>query len=271
MLSLLLSGAIVFLGSSSGPGAVQGQDRTGGPLSANFCGMCHASGAFNPSINVKILQDGNEVNGYIPGETYTMQVTINADMGAQVYGFQAVALSGTDNDQAGSWTPATGTQVTPLNDRDYIEHSQRSESNVFEIEWTAPASSVGEIRFYSAGVAADNGGNGSGGDGAARLEDPVVLADLSVGTRDLPELAANLNAFPNPVADQLNLQIELEEATDAQFTIYNATGQALQQRAVRLGLGINQEQFDMSNYPAGHYTVEVNNGKAASRTMVLKQ
>ena len=270
MLPLLFVGVAIFLGASSGPGAVQGADRTGGPLANGFCGTCHGAGAFNPTIDVQLLQDGSEVNGYMPGETYTMRVTINADMGAQVYGFQAVALSGADNVQAGSWTPVMGTQVTPLNGRNYIEHSQRSQSNTFNIEWTAPATSVGEISFYAAGVAANNA-QGSGGDGGDALDAPVVLADLSTSTNDLPELASSLRAFPNPVVDQLNLQMDLEQASDALVRIYNATGQALVQRSINLGIGTNMEQFDMSNLPAGFYTVEVSNSEAASRTTVVKQ
>lgn len=267
---LLLSAAVIFLGSSSGPGAVQGQDRTGGPLANGFCGNCHAANAFNPTIDVKIFQGGSEVDGYMPGETYTMQVTINADAGAQVYGFQAVALSGADNVQAGSWTEAMGTQVTTLSDRDYIEHNQRSDSNVFEVEWTAPSTSVGAISFWSAGIAANNA-QGSGGDGAARLTDPVVLADLSVGTNDLPELAENLKVFPNPALDELSVQLEVEQATDAQVVLYNSLGQPMLQRALRLASGLNQESFNLSNLPAGHYTLEVSNSDAASRTMVLKK
>ncbi|MEL7252136.1 MAG: choice-of-anchor V domain-containing protein [Bacteroidota bacterium] len=270
MLSLLLGAAVVFLGSSSGPGAVQGQDRTGGPLANGFCGNCHAQGAFNPTISVQLLQDGNEVSGYMPGETYTMRVTIDADMEAQVYGFQAVALSGSGNDQAGSWTPITGTQVTPLGGRDYIEHSQRSDENVWEVEWTAPEASQGEISFYAAGVAANNA-QGSLGDGSDALDDPIVLADLSTSTRDLPELATSLRAFPNPVVDQLNLQLDLEVASDANVRIYNASGQALVQRTINLGIGTNLEQFDLSNFPSGMYTVEVSNGEAASRASVVKQ
>ena len=270
MLTLLLSGAIIFLGSSSGPGAVQGQDRTGGPLANGFCGNCHAAGAFNPSMNLELLQDGDVVMGYMPGETYTMRVTVNADAGAQVYGFQAVALSGADNVQAGSWTPASGTQVTPLGGRDYIEHSQRSESNMWEVEWTAPENSTGDISFYAAAIAANNA-SGSGGDGATFLNSPIVLNDLTVSTNDLPELANSINIFPNPVADQLNLQVEVEQTTDAELTIYNALGQPMLRRAIQLGVGNNQEQMDLSNFPAGHYSIEIRNSEAASRKMLLKQ
>ena len=168
----------LFMASSSGAGNVQQQDRTGGPLSSQFCGLCHATGAFNPSINVQVLDGEDAVSVYQPGQTYTLRVTITADEGAVGYGFQAVALTGADNLQAGSFTAAMGTQVVTLNDRDYVEHSQRSAANVFEVQWQAPTTGLDDVRFYAAGVAA-NGNGTSANDGAARLTEPVVLTSLN--------------------------------------------------------------------------------------------
>ncbi|WP_367392421.1 choice-of-anchor V domain-containing protein [Lewinella sp. LCG006] len=270
MLFFVLSCGILFLGNSSGPGAVQGKDRTGGPLAEGFCGNCHAAGAFSPTMTLELLQNGTVVNGYEAGQSYTMRVTVNAQSGAQVYGFQAVALAGAGNDQAGSFSPVAGTQLTTLNGRDYIEHSQRSNSNVFEIPWTAPSTSAGEVKFYAATVAANNA-NGSGGDGAVFLTSPTVLSDLTVNTRELPALATRLNAFPNPVIDQLNLQVEVEATSDAMVRIYNMLGQPVQQEKIVLAPGTNNLSYDLSKLVAGQYTVEISNGTAASRTMVFKQ
>jgi hypothetical protein len=270
MLFFVLSCGILFLGNSSGPGAVQGKDRTGGPLAEGFCGNCHAAGAFNPTMTLELLKDGVVVNGYQAGENYMMRVTVSADAGAQVYGFQAVALAGADNEQAGSFSPVTGTQVTTLNDRDYIEHSERSTSNTFEIPWTAPSASAGEVKFYAASVAANNA-NGSGGDGAVFLTSPIVLTDLTVSTRELPALATRLNAFPNPVVDQLNLQVEVEATSDAMVRIYNMLGQPVRQENIVLAPGTNNLSYNLGNLVAGQYTVEISNGTAASRTMVFKK
>lgn len=270
MLFFVLSCGILFLGNSSGAGAVQGKDRTGGPLAEGFCGNCHAAGAFSPTMTLELLQNGTVVNGYEAGQSYTMRVTVNAQSGAQVYGFQAVALAGAGNDQAGSFSPVAGTQLTTLNGRDYIEHSQRSNSNVFEIPWTAPSTSAGEVKFYAATVAANNA-NGSGGDGAVFLTSPTVLSDLTVNTRELPALATRLNAFPNPVIDQLNLQVEVEATSDAMVRIYNMLGQPVQQEKIVLAPGTNNLSYDLSKLVAGQYTVEISNGTAASRTMVFKQ
>lgn len=210
MLFVAALATTLFMASSAGAGSVQQQDRTGGPLANQFCGLCHSTGAFNPSINVKVLDGDTEVMAYQPGETYTLRITINADEGAVGYGFQAVALTGGDNLQAGSFTAGTGTQVTTLNGRDYVEHSMRSASNTFEVQWQAPTTGLDDIRFYAAGVAA-NGNGTNAGDGAARLTAPLVLTS----TKRIPELAASLTAFPNPVTDALHLQISIEQHTDA--------------------------------------------------------
>jgi hypothetical protein len=272
-LFFLLSCGLIFLAASGGPAEVQGADRTGGPLSTSgegsYCQMCHGAGAFNPSMTVEMLDGSTPITGYTPGQTYTMRVTVNADAGAQVYGFQAVALNGADNDQAGSFTATAGNQVTPLNGRQYIEHSQRSQSNIFEVQWTAPASGIGDVRIYSASVAANNAA-GSGGDGSARLNDPLVLSDIT-STRDLPALATRLNAFPNPVVDQLNLQVDITERSDASLRIVNMLGQPVLQQTITLDPGTNNLSYDLSNLVAGQYFIDISNQEAASRAVIFKR
>jgi hypothetical protein len=269
MLFLAAAAGILFLGNSNGAAAVQGADRTGGPVSNGFCGSCHAAGAFNPTMTLEILQDGNVVTTYQAGASYTMRIRVNAGAGAQVYGFQAVALLA-GNVQAGSFAATAGTQVSELNNREYIEHSQRSNSNVFEIPWTAPATSQGEVKFYAASVAANNAA-GSGGDGAVFLTNPVVLTEAVVATRNVPELATSLRAFPNPVADQLHLNLEVEATGVANVALYNNLGQPLWQRATTLVVGNNTLTYDLSHLPAGQYVLEMSNGRQASRTVILKK
>lgn len=258
--------ATFFMASSSGAGSVQQQDRTGGPLANQFCGLCHATGAFNPSINVEVLDGETAVTTFQPGTTYTLRVTINAEEGAAGYGFQAVALTGSENLQAGSFTAGMGTQVVTLDGRDYVEHSQRSANNVFEVQWQAPTTGLDDIRFYAAGVAA-NGNGTSGGDGAAQLGEPVVLTN----TRRIPELATRLTAFPNPAVDQLQLLVDLDENTDAQLRLYNGAGQLLRQETIGLVPGENRFPVSLAEMANGLYWLEINNGSAASRLPVMKQ
>ncbi|MEZ4985289.1 MAG: choice-of-anchor V domain-containing protein [Saprospiraceae bacterium] len=268
---LLVAMAIIFLGSSNGPGNVQGQDRTGSPVANGSCANagCHAAGAFNPSISLEVLQDGMPVTVYTPGQSYTMRVTIAADANAAVYGFQAVALLD-GNTQAGSFTAAAGTQVTPLSGRQYVEHSQRSTSNTFEVMWTAPAAGSGDVRFFSAGVAANNL-NGPAGDGTSSLAAPVVLPEIVVGTRELPELASDMRLFPNPVQDIIQLSFTAEETTNATLRLFDTSGKTVWQKPLQVVAGQNQLQNSVANLPAGHYVLEVAGEKAVSRLQMVKQ
>ena len=159
----LLTITFLLMNNAAGPGEVQGKDRTGSPLSEGACNVCHNDGAFNPAVSVELLKDNQPVDKYQPGETYNLKVTISPGQGdPPAFGFQAVALSGSNNDNAGSWgTPPTGIQTVTVDNRDYVEHSTPSSSNnSFEVEWTAPQAGTGEVRIYAAGNAVNlNGEN----------------------------------------------------------------------------------------------------------------
>ena len=270
-LFFMLAIGILLTGNSAGAGASQGVDRTGGPLSQGFCGNCHAQGAFNPSLDVVVLKDGEATSEYEAGMAYTLRITVNADAGAEVYGFQAVALTGDTDENAGLFDATTGTQTLTLDSRIYAEQSMRSESNVFNIPWTAPATSTGEdVRFYVAAVAANNAA-GSGGDGAAFLSTPVVLSDVTVSTEDLADFGENMSVFPNPVSTNLNLSVELEEAKDGMIHIINTAGQAVLTESRFFHQGLNTFSFDVADLPTGHYWLEVGNQDGRSRKAVLKK
>ncbi|MCB0635757.1 MAG: T9SS type A sorting domain-containing protein [Lewinella sp.] len=266
---LMLAGlGLLFINSSSGPGNVQGIDRTNGPLSTGYCGNCHGAGSFNPSISLELLDGEDPVGIWTPGQTYTVRVTIAADDGAQRYGFQAVALDG-NNDQIGSFTAGTGTHVVTLNGREYIEHSSPNISNTFEVSWTAPNDDAEDVFFYAAGIAANNSGS-SGGDGAAFLAEAVSVAG-PLNARDLPALAEDLRVFPNPVGEAANIQLELSEATTAQLRLFNVQGQLLRQQTESLNAGLNQLRLHVDDLPHGQYWLELSDGRRLSRTALIKQ
>lgn len=267
--SLLLAATALFLGNSGGAGAVQNQDRTGGPLANQFCGLCHGAGAFNPSLQVEAFFQGAATTTYTPGETYTIRLTISDNGGASGYGFQAVALD--DNDAGiGTLTADTGQQTVTIGGVDYVEHSQTGSSNVFEFNWEAPASGNGDANFYAAITAVNNNG-GSGGDGAAFLQVPLVLSDMTVNTNDIPELATELTAFPNPAVDVLQVKLAVDRSTNAQLRLVNTLGQTLLQQREQLNVGANQLSLDVASLPAGNYVLELSDETSASRTMIVKR
>lgn len=259
----------VFMGSSGGPGAIQGQDRTGSPLASGFCGNsgCHNAGSFSPEIIIK-LEDENseEIAEYIPGTTYTVKVKIEADGSPSGYGFQSVALD-TNNANAGSFGMAgSGMQITTLDNRDYVEHAQRDMDGEFEIEWTAPASGTGPVTFYAAGNAVNGNFQGSG-DGSDTTKLQLQEAQLS-GLFDPAYVSYNLQLSPNPVQNRVAIRWENNETLADNIRILNAAGQVVYFN----NLDRNQSFIEVAlhDQPSGLFLVQMSSAKGVQTKKLLK-
>ncbi len=132
------------------------------------CGACHA-GAVNTGPGTITLS--LPANGYQPGQTYTLNHTVNdASFPNGRFGFSVTALN-SSNQPAGTFT-VTNSANTSLqtatvmgNVRQYLGHISANNNNAWTYQWTAPASNVGPIRFYTANIAA-NGNSSTSGDRA---------------------------------------------------------------------------------------------------------
>lgn len=263
--------ALLFLNNSAGPAEVQGQDRTGSPLSIAPCQACHSSGAFSPTPQLQVLDNTAPVTTYEPGKLYKVRVTVNASGDPAGYGFQTVALSGTGNVQAGDFmNPGADVQITPLNGREYPEHNKRSSTNTFEVDWEAPAAGTGEVRFYAAVVAA-NGMNGSDGDGSSFLSSPITLTEAVSSTTEANELFEAFTIFPNPVSNELNLRIQSPSQSEYQLRLLDIQGRTALSRPIALSTGEQVHSLDVSQLPAGVYTLQITDGKRVSSRKVVKR
>lgn len=265
---------VLFLNNSGGAANVQRIDRTGSPLSPATCANpgCHSSGSFSPSISAQLLKDGMTVNAYEPGEDYTLRIQISASGSPTRYGFQTVALMGMNDQNSGTFDsePAGFNKVT-LNNRVYVEHNSPRPANTLEIKWEAPASGSGAVRFYAAGIAA-NGNGSSSGDGTASLANPLTIGEASVSSVfGVDALAANLDVYPNPVAERLNLRIQIQESGRYFLQIFDTNGRKVQQRTLQLQAGENLETFDMSELAAGNYFVNLSDGNRVVSKKILKK
>jgi len=154
----LLAGSILALtimSSSGGVGISQNTDRTGSPLALGNCNSCHSGGSQTPDMQVALLRDNQVVNQYTPGAQHTLRITLTSTEYVR-YGFQTVALA-PGNVNAGTFsTGSSGTQTVTIGGRFYGEHNRPSTTGIFELNWQAPADSIGEIAFYTAGLGAKN-------------------------------------------------------------------------------------------------------------------
>lgn len=105
---------------------------------------------------------------YNPGQTYTILVEVE-DPTAQRWGFEITALDRNLNG-AGSFNSLDAeTQVSSSSGIQYAKHTSLGTSpgttggKSWQVQWTAPASNVGPVRFYGAGNGA-NANSSSAGD-----------------------------------------------------------------------------------------------------------
>jgi uncharacterized protein (TIGR03437 family) len=136
---------------------------------------CHV-GTVNPTGNrIEISFEGG--SNYTPGQR--QRITVRITEAATLYGFQLSArpVSNLERVQAGRFTPAEANTVVICEDgstrsesancRDtapleFIEHNQPKRTGEFTVDWTPPATDVGEIRFFVAANAANGNGQNTG-------------------------------------------------------------------------------------------------------------
>jgi uncharacterized repeat protein (TIGR02543 family) len=134
--------------------------RTGAP-GEGTCADCHSGGSYSGQILFE-LENGT-ITEYTPGQTYT--ITFTSDFNAPRFGFSITALNAS-NQPAGDFTVLNNdntSKAVAVNNRQYIGHKNANDNNVWEFEWTAPASDVGNVTFYYV-INAANGDNSTGGD-----------------------------------------------------------------------------------------------------------
>lgn len=264
--------AILFWNASGGPAAVQGADRTGSPLSAGTCTLCHSSGSYSPSLSVQLLDGETAVTAYEPGKSYTLSVAVTGADAADGYGFQAVLLSGENDANAGTFGEApSGMQVTALDNRMYAEHSARSTGNTFLIEWTAPEDGVGAIRLYAAGNAV-NGNGAQTGDQGVSLTDPIMLTEM--GTSDVNDRLLHFEEFsiaPNPTRAGVTLSLNNSKPGLYTLTLFNAVGQNIHRQSLNLMQGQQTHWLDLSEQARGLYFLQISNGQQLLTKKILKQ
>jgi uncharacterized repeat protein (TIGR01451 family) len=150
---------------SSGPPA----GYTGAPgEEPEACAECHVpADAGTGHISITAPQT------YVPGQTYQITVThSNTDPTRLRWGFELTVLDTSDEKAGNLQTTDSFTQILnnqgPGGARQYIEHSAvgtfvgQQNSASWTFNWTAPATDIGTVTFYTAGNQANNDGNTSG-------------------------------------------------------------------------------------------------------------
>jgi hypothetical protein len=149
---------ILFANGSGSPGG-----KSGSPGDSNAtCTQCH-SGTSNSSLGW--ITSDIPSNGYTPGETYTITAT-GTHNGVVKFGFELTAET-TNGSKTGTFAITEAARTKLANQNKSVTHraagtTPSGNSNTWSMNWTAPATDVGQIRFYAAYNAANGNGNNSG-------------------------------------------------------------------------------------------------------------
>lgn len=139
--------------------------RTGSPGETN-CRACHTGNVLNASGGSISITSNIPSWEYTPGAVYTINVTV-ARTGFTLWGLGVEALN-SSNTNAGTFI-ITNTTTTRLlnaaNGRSNVTHRLNviaTGTYTFSFNWRAPATNVGNVTFYVAGMAANKNGANSG-------------------------------------------------------------------------------------------------------------
>ena len=144
--------------SSDGPPT----GRTGAP-GESTCTSCHSASGQTGQFNIV------PPTVYVPGQTYSVQVhNVTSDSSRSSWGFELTSLT-SSNTAAGTFANTTAfTRVRAANGRNYVEQNSagcfpgQTGGSTWTFNWTAPATDVGPITFYAAGLHANNDGEDTG-------------------------------------------------------------------------------------------------------------
>lgn len=273
---LLLFMAIIFIFSSEIWSDNGRAGYTGAP-GETTCTNCHNSYALNSgggSINVHSSMNSFQ---YEPGQTYDIEVAV-ARSGNYLFGLGFEALD-QSNANAGTLiiNDAAHTQIKSkiINSvsRKNVVHTLNGgsslDSMVFNFQWTAPTSNIGEITFYYSGVAA-NGANNEAGDYVYNSH--LVVSPISTTSIGTISEKTKVLSVQNPVTDQLHINYCLGQSGRVVIDMFSMEGKLIKTlfRADR-SPGLNTEHLTgLSEYPKGIYLLRtLLNNNMYSQKIVL--
>lgn len=258
----------VLMSDSNGPGSIY----NGAKGNPSNCSSCHGPANAATTATIRVDSTGGvAVTKYVAGMTYTVTVTGSHTTNTK-FGFQFSAVSGTGSAQVKAGTygtmPSQVKKVT-LSTIDVVEHSSTISGPLSKsFTWTAPAASVGDIKMYLT-VNAVNGNNID--DGADTSNNTVTTLTYYTPPTAVATVAetSTISAFPNPVMDELHLQLNGTFAAST-VSVFDITGRNIMNTVVAPN-ATGSTTLNTSNWVPGMYKIVVANGNSTNTISVVKQ
>lgn len=184
--------------------------HTGAPGETS-CAGCHDGTANTGPGSLHLLLSDTTLR-YTPGEIFDAKVVLR-QTGIDKFGFVGLALKDAGNTTIGTFTIDDAVRTRTYNDgpRKYVSHTPcgadatPADSLSWTFHWKAPATNVGNITLYLAGLAA-NHDHALSGDDTYTLA--VHLVPENVSSVSDPALGSRLRLWPNPASEVLHCSID---------------------------------------------------------------
>jgi hypothetical protein len=243
------------------PSGSPSDGRTGSPGDGGK--TCAESGCHNVTASTVtgILSSNIPVEGYTPGQSYTITATIDGNGNKGL----CVSPQMTNGALVGSITAGTGNQVVGGK---YITHLLPKTSNpaVFTFTWVAPVAGTGSVNFY--GAFANNRT-------MVRKTVYTVSENLTSGVNENLFLS-NLSIYPNPIVNdaKLNVSFELRQASEIKISLYDLIGkEQLVLKHSKNNSVVFNESFNLTELKEGVYFVRIegSNDKVINRKILIQK
>jgi hypothetical protein len=252
---------LLFTSSQFSQDDPDGKAGVSGAPNENTCNDtdCHNSYAVNSGTGSITISSSNLTNWtYTPGTTYSITVTV-AQSNINLFGlcFEALKANG---DNAGTLVAGNDTQIKLKTvggfQRKSITHDNNTgataNSHSFTFNWTAPATNIGDITFYAAGLAANDNGNELGDRVYSTSQ---VVSASAVGLQEIVDQQSTLDVYPNPASNAIRFKNGgLISMVDA-VTIIDSNGRTILTQNKGNWQSTEQESsIDISTLKPGFYT-----------------
>lgn len=92
--------------------------------------------------------------------------------------------------------------------------------------------------------------------GVVHVLDAVLLPGFITSSTDV-NADLGLEVFPNPTTDYININLDLDNSSDVELSIFNLSGQMLETRTLQVATGQWSNKINTQNFDAGMYFLEV--------------
>ncbi len=236
-------------------------------------GGCHNGTSNTGSGSVEITSSDMTGWEYELGVTYNISVKVK-ETGKTIFGLGVEALN-SSNANAGTInvTESTRTQILSAGGRSNLVHKSNgglsADSSTFNFTWTAPATDVGNVTFYVAGLAGNNN-NSDNGDQSYTTTKVCSAKATGVGI-ERNQTITSISVFPNPISDKINIDLNNQTINNASIHILDMSGKLVNTLASNISLSGNTKLSynKPTNLNSGIYFLQISNGSVTKTSRIV--